>query len=664
MKHILGSIAFFICVINIESHPRHERSDKQSNNNKLLTDYSDDVQNYLMEFGYLPKSNSETGNLRIEEQLRNAIRRLQAFAGIPQTGKMDAKTNLLMKSPRCGVPDDFDSSDFKQRQRTRFKRFVINNGQKWENTNLTWSFVNQTMTNIDAGMARRIFHEALAIWSKDSKLNFREVYDPNADIQIMFAQEDHGDGFRFDGPGNVLAHAFYPGSGRGGDAHFDQDEAWHLDDRTIEHSGTSLKNVAIHEFGHSLGLGHSSVKGAVMFPWYHGYRGDGDLPEDDRLAIQTLYGVRDGARQWGPNPRRHHYTSSTPRTTTTRTTTTYRPRHYTPDQRHYPDQPRRNPNEYPSRYPSYSTTTTTTTRRPTYHHNNRNNHHHQHHNKQHTNHGHDKKPDTCSTSYDAITMIRGEIFIFKGRYFWRIGQDGLQPGYPHEISKMWRDLPHNMTHIDAVYENKKHQIVFFIGNQYYIFNTQHLLETQPLSTLGLPENLKKIDAALVWGHNNRTYFYSGTKYWRFDEDEMHVELDYPRDMSMWRGIGYDIDSAFQYKDGKTYFFKGSGYWQFDDMKMRVVHDRQKKSAYRWMGCKQKHERLDDDSNERRQYWRNPRRDEETSDVDDDDLYSNEDIDIVTSTASASILLELISFKILLSISLGAFLNSIITRRMT
>lgn len=32
---------------------------------------------------------------------------------------------------------------------------------------------------------------------------------------------------------------------------------------------------------------------------------------------------------------------------------------------------------------------------------------------------------------------------------------------------------------------------------------------------------------------------------------MQVELDYPRDMSMWRGIGYEIDSAFQYKDGKN-----------------------------------------------------------------------------------------------------------------
>lgn len=41
----------------------------------------------------------------------------------------------------------------------------------------------------------------------------------------------------------------------------------------------------------------------------------------------------------------------------------------------------------------------------------------------------------------------------------------------------------------------------------------------------------------------------GHQYWRFDEDEMQVELDYPRDMSMWSGIGYNIDSAFQYKDG-------------------------------------------------------------------------------------------------------------------
>jgi hypothetical protein len=122
-----------------------------------------------MEFGYLPKSSHETGNLRSEEHLRDAIKNLQRFGNIPVTGRIDAKTRMyvlkfppqalnnmincdlnqervkndllivfrrLLKSPRCGVPDAGSSRDFTTRNR-RYKRYVIHE-QRWKHFNLTW----------------------------------------------------------------------------------------------------------------------------------------------------------------------------------------------------------------------------------------------------------------------------------------------------------------------------------------------------------------------------------------------------------------------------------------------------------------------------------------------------------------------------------------------
>lgn len=59
-------------------------------------------------------------------------------------------------------------------------------------------------------------------------------------------------------------------------------------------------------------------------------------------------------------------------------------------------------------------------------------------------------------------------------------------------------------------------IGYQIGKMYYVFNSNELKDGYPkaLTTLGLPASLDKIDAVLVWGHNNRTYFYSGDMYWR------------------------------------------------------------------------------------------------------------------------------------------------------
>ena len=63
-----------------------------------------------------------------------------------------------------------------------------------------------------------------------------------------------------------------------------------------------------------------------------------------------------------------------------------------------------------------------------------------------------------------------------------------------------------------------------------------------------------------------------------------VELDYPREISMWRGVPSDIDAAFQYIDGKTYFFKGRNFWQFDDNSMMVADPMPKRIGTHWMQC--------------------------------------------------------------------------------
>ena len=91
--------------------------------------------------------------------------------------------------------------------------------------------------------------------------------------------------YPFDGPDGVLAHAYFPEDGR---AHFDEDE-------TFTHgtsSGFNLLLVAVHEFGHSLGLRHSNVEEAVMYPYFRGYDPDLKLHSDDIAGIQYLYGKR------------------------------------------------------------------------------------------------------------------------------------------------------------------------------------------------------------------------------------------------------------------------------------------------------------------------------------------------------------------------------------
>ena len=108
-------------------------------------------------------------------------------------------------------------------------------------------------------------------------------------IEIGFKVRDHKDGNPFDGPGKTLAHAFFPQFG--GATHFDDDETWSIDGG----KGVDLLSVAVHEFGHALGLGHSDVKESLMYPTYAGKRTR--LQRDDINGIEMLYGKRNSQRR-------------------------------------------------------------------------------------------------------------------------------------------------------------------------------------------------------------------------------------------------------------------------------------------------------------------------------------------------------------------------------
>uniref|UniRef100_A0A8D8YNF7 Matrix metalloproteinase-16 n=1 Tax=Cacopsylla melanoneura TaxID=428564 RepID=A0A8D8YNF7_9HEMI len=583
--------------------------------------YDDDVQSYLSKFGYLaPSSGSQIGNLRTDSQLKEAVRNLQRFGNIPATGVMDKTTLALMEKPRCGLPDTPTPLDRRRRRR----RYILE-GRKWDHTDITWSLRTERIRNYDPGRIRAELQRSLDVWSKHSKLTFTEVNDDRADILVYFEKEDHQDGFPFDGPGKILAHAFFPGQGRGGDAHFDVDENWIVDDRkrSENEDGIRLYLVAKHEFGHSLGLSHSSVIGSLMFPWYkdeeNSIEESWQLPDDDMFAIQYLYGAKE-EKSWARIPYYNPAQDNTkPRRPDThphrpppyeppRTPATRNPNHFpdtprktpphhfpTHDSPRYPgaktpetprrhptttdESPRRYPNgmpmtpDSPRRYPNIpraeprttSTTQATTTvqRNPD-----------------------ERKPNTCDTNYDAIAVIRREVFVFKDKWMWRIGDAGVSPGYPVMINRLWGPLPANFTKIDAVYERMDNNIVFFIGRQYFVFDGARLLSgyPQPLSGLGLPDSLDHIDGAMVWGHNSQTYLFAGAQYWKLDDDTGQVEPDYPRDMATWRGVEYNIDDVFQWNDGATYFFKGKGYWKFNDKRMRVETPKQSPSAQFWMRC--------------------------------------------------------------------------------
>uniref|UniRef100_A0A3Q3F4M3 Matrix metallopeptidase 15 n=1 Tax=Labrus bergylta TaxID=56723 RepID=A0A3Q3F4M3_9LABR len=163
----------------------------------------------------------------------------------------------------------------------------------------------------------------------------------------------------------------------------------------------------------------------------------------------------------------------------------------------------------------------------------------------------DPTPDICDGDFDTVTLLRGEMFVFKGRWFWRVRRNRVLDNYPMPISVFWVGLPSD---IDAAYERHDGKFVFFKDDRYWVFREADVLPgyPQPLHEYGQGVPAHKIDTAIWWEPNGHTYFFSADRYWRFNEETRTTDRDFPKPNSRWGRIPNSPKGAFLSEDGGEY----------------------------------------------------------------------------------------------------------------
>uniref|UniRef100_A0A8C5HU14 Matrix metalloproteinase-9 n=1 Tax=Gouania willdenowi TaxID=441366 RepID=A0A8C5HU14_GOUWI len=622
---------------------------------KNLTD-TELAENYLEKFGYMNKL--QRSGFQSMVSTSKALKRMQRQMGLEETGDLNQETLEFMKRPRCGVPDVANYKTFE-------------GDLKWDHEDISYMILNYS-PDMDSALIDDAFARAFKVWSDVTPLTFKRLFQGTADIMISFGKADHGDPYPFDGKDGLLAHAYPPGEGLQGDAHFDDDEFWTLGtgpvvktrygnadganchfpfmfegksystcttegrkdnlpwcattadystdkkygfcpsellytfggnadgaecvfpfifqgeeydscttegrsdgyrwcsttsnfDKDLKYGfcpsrdtaviggnsegeschfpfvflgktydsctsegrgdgklwcattdnydddkkwglcpdqGYSLFLVAAHEFGHALGLEHSSIREALMFPMYS-YVEDFSLHDDDIEGIQYLYGPKTGPKPTPPQPN--------------------------------PTTPSTNPNPE-TEAPEPRTTTTPVPIDPS--------------------------KDACKlTSFDTITVIDRELHYFKDGHYWKKSDSrNVEIKGPYSISGTWPALP---AIIDSAFEDLlTKKVYFFSGTQFWVYTGKTVLGPRRIEKLGLPSSIQKVEGAVQRG-KGKVLLFSGEDFWRLDVKAQKIDRGYPKHTDVvFGGVPSDAHDVFLYK-GHMYFCRDRFYWRMN-----------------------------------------------------------------------------------------------------
>lgn len=242
------------------------------------------VKDFLARFGYLAEApqTEEAPSSALEDETSLALAQYQTMHGLTPTGLFDENTREMMSRKRCTLPDINPATGVS---------FSIT--CTWSKDTLTYAFAAGT-GDIGGDAERDAVRRAFATWTAATQIAFREVAtNGNPDIRIAWTPANCGDANM---TGGTLAHADYPpGCGYYGNAlprpiHFDdQENTWCIGSAAGQFD---VETVALHELGHILGLSHSSVAGAVMFPTVSANATLRALAPDDIEGIRRLYPLR------------------------------------------------------------------------------------------------------------------------------------------------------------------------------------------------------------------------------------------------------------------------------------------------------------------------------------------------------------------------------------
>ncbi len=211
-----------------------------------------------------------------------------------------------------GVDPKFVLMTFNDGNPIRWFRF--DNGQSVE-----WKVNSAGQPGLGLAATIQAFQIALNAWTSDPDTNINYVYSGTTNAT---AGLDHADGINaivFNDPNDSVEGTFDCGTGgviaQGGPFFFSSTRlykgtAYHeageadieVNDGTdclFTNDPTAAQEVFAHELGHTLGLGHSKVKDALMYAFVHDDGRGAHLTDDDRAAINVLYGSSSGGGNGG-----------------------------------------------------------------------------------------------------------------------------------------------------------------------------------------------------------------------------------------------------------------------------------------------------------------------------------------------------------------------------